>query len=570
MSKSHPLYLGLLTVFAANTGWASRSAGGPSSASAGIVEKQIQQEFNVKGLPSDKPMPLLEIDIPENQLHLPEGISAYIDHIYLDNTTLLSKEELNKTIYPYLHKELTGQDVITLCKELDCLYAKKGYILAWVYPPVQIIENNTLHLEVLEGYLSEVQIIGNISYKTSFFEKHLSSLQGKPLNYNDLMKALLLINENLDCTAEAILKKGKELGSVDLILQIQDKFPASMNLGYNNWGSNVLTYNQLSSELQVGNLLTSGDRFTLMTSVGAPAVMYYFNPVYSVPLNGSGTRCDLSYLFTHSYIQEFKPLDLACWSELASISFTCPLFRTRTFSFDVATRFSIKQYKNFIFNQTASYDKLRVATLGVNLECQDPFQGRNFINASVNGGIPYIFNGSAPIDPDCSRLGAGGRYFILNIGYQRVQSLPFDGSLLFTALSQGTFNKIPLSEQITIGGVGSVRGYPAAVISGDIGYYTNTEWYMPVPGIKDKISPFGKKKWKDTLQFLTFVDHGGVYTNDPVPSENSPTYLTSAGVGLRFYGPRGFDVSFDVAFPLTKPEKQFNSFLYLRVIMQLF
>lgn len=570
MSKAHPLYLGLLTLFAANTGWASRSAGGPSSASAGIVEQQIQQEFNVRELPADKSIPLLEIDIPEKQLHLPEGISAYIDHIYLENNTLLSADEINKTIYPYLHKELTGRDVITLCKELDCLYARKGYILTWVYPPVQVVENNTLCLRVLEGFLNDIQIVGNTSYKTSFLKKYVASLEGKPLNYNDLMKALLLINENIDCTAEAILKKGTELGSVDLIIQIQDQFPAHMNIGYNNWGSDVLTYNQLSSELQVGNLLTSGDRFTLMSSIGAPAVMYYFNPVYSVPLNGSGTRCDLSYLFTHSYIQKFKPLDLACWSEVSTLSFVRPLIRTRTFSFNIATQFSIKQYKNFISNQTASYDKLRVATLGINLEHQDPFQGRNFINAAFNAGIPYIFNGSSPIDPDCSRAGAGGRYFILNIGYQRVQHLPFDGSLLFTALSQGTFNKIPLSEQITIGGVGSVRGYPAAVISGDIGYYINTEWYLPVPGIKDKISPFGKKKWKDTLQLLTFIDHGGVYTNDPVPSEDSPTYLTSAGVGLRFYGPRGFDVSFDVAFPLTNPEKQFNSFLYLRVIINLF
>lgn len=568
MSKASPVYLGLLTLFAANTGWTRPE--NQSSASAGIVEKQIEQEFNVRGLPENKSIPLLEIDIPKKQLHIPEGISAYIDHICLEGNTILSQKEIDNVINPYLHKELTGRDVIDLCKEIECLYAKQGYILAWVYPPVQEIENNTLRLKVLEGFLDEIQIIGNTSYKTSYLEKFVSSLKGKPLNYHDLMKALILINENVDCTAEAVLKKGKQVGTIDLIIQIQDQFPAHMNVGYNNWGSNVITYNQLSSQAEVGNLLTSGDLLTLMTSVGVPAVMYYFNPVYSVPINGQGTRCNLSYLFTHSYIQEIERLDLACWSEIGSVSFTHPLARSQAFSLDLLSEFSVKQYKNFIKNYTASYDKLRVASLGVIMDYLDFFRGRNYFEAAAHAGIPYIFNGSAPIDPDASRQGAGGRYFILNLGYQRAQSLFFDSSLLFTSSAQGTFNKLPLGEQISIGGVGTVRGYQPAAASGDIGYYTNTEWYIPIPGIKDKQTFFSKKNWKETLQFLAFLDHGGVYTNSPVNSETSPTYLTSAGIGLRFSGPRDLNISFDVAFPLTKAEKQFNSFLYVRAVMKLF
>lgn len=569
MSKAHPIYLGLLTLFVANMGWA-KSAGSLSSTSAGALEKQIQQEFNVRGLPSDKSIPLLEIDIPKDQLHIPKGVSAYLDHIFLEGNTLLPTSDINKIIYPYLHRELTGCDVMTLCREIECLYAKKGYILAWVYPPVQTIENNTLYLKVLEGFLDEIQITGNTSYKTSYLEKFVSDLKNKPLNYNDLMKALLLMNENVDLTAEGILKKGKQVGSIDLVIQVQDSFPAHMTVGYNNWGPDTITYNQLFSQIDAGNLLTSGDLLTLMTSVGVPAVMYYFNPVYSVPLNGSGTRCNLSYLFTHSYIQELKLLDLACWTEIASVSFVYPVARSPTFDWNLSTEFSVKQYKNFILDYTASYDKLRVLSLGTSFDYLDFLKGRNFVNASINGGIPYIFNGSAPIDPDCSRPGAGGRYFIFNMGFQRVQSLFFDTSFLFTSEAQATFNKLPLSEQFTIGGVGTVRGYPVAIASGDMGYYLNAEWYLPIPGIQNKISPLGKKKWKDTLQLLAFLDHGGVYNNSPVNSELSPAYITSVGAGIRFYGPRGLNISFDAAFPLTNTYKQFNSILYVRVVMKLF
>lgn len=74
-----------------------------------------------------------------------------------------------------------------------------------------------------------------------------------------------------------------------------------------------------------------------------------------------------------------------------------------------------------------------------------------------------------------------------------------------------------------------------------------------------------KKPWKDIFQLVGFVDHGGVYTNSSVPSEASPTYLTSAGAGIRFYGPWNFNVSFDAGFPLTDQDKLFNNILYVKV-----
>jgi hemolysin activation/secretion protein len=540
------------------------------STSAGIIEKQIEGEFSVRELPSDKSIPLLEVDIPKEHLNIPEGLSTYIQNIYLTGNTVLSSKKIEKILYNFKGKELTGKDVLHLCMQIECLYAENGYILAWVYPPVQTIEDDTLHLCVLEGTLDHIQIEGNTSYTTSYLYRYVANLEGKPFNYNALMKALLLMNENIDCSAEGILKKSKELGCVDLFIRVQDQFPAHINAGYNNWGSNITSYSQMTSEIDVGNIAMSGDLFTLMTSTGIPpTVMYYLNPVYSIPLNGSGTRCNLSYTFSHSNIQQLKELDLACWTEIGAISFIQPIYRSTRFDLDISTGFSAKQYKNFAYDYTISYDKLRVLSIGCNLDYLDCLRGRSFASAFLTGGIPYIFNGSAPIDPDCSREGAGGRYFILNIGLQRVQSLPYDLSLMITSSAQGTFNKLPLSEQFVIGGATTVRGYPSCVAAGDVGYCINSELYIPIPGIKNKTCHPCKKPWKNVLQLLAFIDHGGVYTNTSVPSELSPAYLTSIGAGLRFYGPRNLNISFDAAFPLTNQYKLFNSTMYVRITMDL-
>lgn len=536
---------------------------------AGIIEKQLQQEFSLDKLPPDRSVPVLEIDIPENRLRLPQGIMTRINTVILEGNTVLPESAITDAFSEYIGRDLTGCDVQELCRLLECFYAKRGYIAARVYPPVQTIENQTLVLRALEGTLQNVRIEGNRYYKTSYLEKFFRNITGKPLNYNTLMRALLLINANMDCEAEGVLQKGSGIGEIDLIVRIQDDYPAHMNLGYNNWGSQYTSYNQMTSEIDIGNLATSGDLLTLMTAAAVPPVMYYLNPVYSIPFGGSGLRLNLSYLFTHSSIQEEPKTKPSCWSEVGTALVVYPFLRSLTSDLDFSLDFSVKQYKNFVAEQTVSYDKLRVLSLGTQWSYLDFFRGRNFGFCFIRGAIPYLFNGSAPIDPESSRAGAGGRFFLCNLGYQRVQTLPWDTTLLITSSAQGTFNKLPLSEQFTIGGVGTVRGYRSAVASGDNGYCINTEWYLPIPGLKNKKFR-GNTLWKNTLQLLAFLDHGAVYNNDAVYSELSPAYLTGAGVGLRFYGPKNVNFSFDAAFPLTNTYKEFNSFLYVRVIVNLF
>jgi hemolysin activation/secretion protein len=540
------------------------------SSSAGILEKQVQREYEVQTLSPNKKVPLLEIDIPEKRFDIPEGASAYIKNIILEDNTILSKKEVSKTLAPYLDRELSGKDVTELSLTFDALYAKKGYILAWTYPPVQVIENDTLILKVLEGHLESVEISGNTSYSTRFIERYFASLLTKSLNYNDLIQAVLLLMENKDLDVKSVLRKGNAKGGVILYVKVHDKRPYGFSAGYNNWGTKVTTYNQIATQGHVGNLIASGDNLTMMTSFGVPPTFYYLNPVYTIPLTGSGTTLSLSYLFSYSNLQEYKELKLTGWSEIGSIGIQQPLIRTRQFDMDVFCSFDIKQIKNLQAKNASSFDKLRVFNTGLSFNYIDTVQGRTFCDTQFHIGIPNILGGSPAILKVPIRNGAGARYYIMNINLQRLQTLPQDFSLNLIADGQGTFNKLPFPEQFYLGGIGTVRGYPSAAAVGDIGYHATCELYAPPPFFKNKIVKVMKKPWKDVLKFLAFVDHGGIYTNEAVYLEESPAYLTAAGIGLRFYGPSSLDISFDTAFPLTKQYKTKSPFFYVRVNMSLF
>lgn len=566
MRKSSIPYLSLPLILFSNTLLAK---GGPSpSGSAGIVERAIEQEYRVEDLQPRKEIPILEVDVPQKTLDIPEGVKAYIEHIEVESTSVLSDKELKQVIAPYLNRELTGKDVEKLCLEIDQLYANKGYIFAWTYPPVQKIENHTLKLEVLESLLGEIIVIGNTSYSSEYIRKYFNSMKNKPLNYDDLIQAFLLLNENLELNASGVLKKGKTRGSIDLIIRVKDKTPAQVSMSYNNWGSTVTTPHLLGSQIELGNILMSGDTLTLMTSMGLPPVIYYINPVYSIPLNGSGAKIGLSYLFSWSATQQFKELDLTSWSEVGTVAYSQPLQRTKVFDADFFASFDFKQFKNLQQGYTSSIDKLRVVDLGFSMDYIDAVKGRNFFSNFFHIGIPYILGGSPPISNISSNPGrGGGRYFIYNVNFQRIQPLPKDCSLLLTTSAQGTFNSLPMPEQFSIGGIGTVRGYQASVVAGDIGYFGNLEFYIPPPFFGDTVFKPFKKPWKEILQFLAFLDHGGVYTNAAVEGEPSPAYLTGAGAGIRFYGPKALTVSFDAGFPLTKQHTQYDSFFYVRVNM---
>jgi hemolysin activation/secretion protein len=103
------------------------------------------------------------------------------------------------------------------------------------------------------------------------------------------------------------------------------------------------------------------------------------------------------------------------------------------------------------------------------------------------------------------------------------------------------------------------------VALGDSGYYTNIETRFPLPVLMDKKFCWTKRKWKEALQLVAFLDAGGTFFN-----EGSHTFITGTGLGLRVLGPYTFSVSFDVGFPLNRSDLSSRPFAYLKLTAQPF
>jgi hemolysin activation/secretion protein len=539
----------------------------PPSSNAGIIDKQIQRDYEVEVTSPTKDIPIIEEDVPKDTLTIPEGISVQIDAVNFVGNTVFSEKQLKKLISPYIGKKIDGKDLTLICQVIQKHYASKGYILARAFPPVQEVKDNTLTIEIIEGFLGKVEVQGNKHYSTKFIQKHFASQLGRAVNYNDVIRSLLLLNDNMDLSVGAIFKKGDSKGQTDLVVIVKDKRALHLYADINNYGSYITTNDRVGVRLDAGNVIGSGDRLTFVEVLGVPfSDLNFSNAIYSIPVTSNGMRLDFSYLYSHFNVGTLSALDLEGMSNIGGALLSQALKRTRSFSSDIYAGFDYKQIKNEQLGSTYSYDKLRVLSLGGKIDYLDRFVGRTLADFSLYAGIPSFLGGLSAVDPLCSREGAGGRFFIGNASLRRLQKLPMGSLLILSMTGQGTFNKLPIPQQIYIGGVDTVRGFPLASALGDNGYFGTLELRIPPPFLTNKKVPFSKKKkWKDFFQFVGFVDTGGVFLNGAVIGESAPTYMTAAGVGFRIYNLWRFDISFDSGYPLTQQFKSSDSIQYFRV-----
>lgn len=537
----------------------------PASQSAGVIERELQREYEAKVLEPDKEIPVLEIDIPEERLQMPKGTKVSIQEIAIEGNESFSCKEILKWVIDWTCGEWSLEDIYKICKIIDQNYAKRGYFLARAYPPPQKIEGGLLTIRIIEGRLGDVEVEGNNRYSTAFIQKYFTRLQKRPVRYEEFMRALLLLNENSDLSAGAVFQKGKEVGTTDLLIRVDDGRPIHLYLNANNYGRKLTTNFRAGGRLDWGNLLKYGDTLSIAEVVGFPVDALYFTDVrYKIPVTWNGAFVELAYLYSIFDVEVFRSFHLKGKSIIYTAKGSYALTRSRNLSVDFFSYFDYKQIQNFALGTLTSYDKLRVVTAGFLIDHYNPRQGRDYLNVRVGCGIPHFLGGLKVVAPHSSRPPAGGRFIVFNADYDRLQHLVKEGYLYIHASGQYSPSKLTVPEQIYIGGADTVRGYPLAVALGDSGYYGNVELRIP-PLLLSNVRFLRCQKWKDVLQIVGFFDFGGTFLQS-----FDPVYLCGSGLGFRFKGPWNLSLSLDVGFPLNRRDLSTGAFTYIKVTGQPF
>jgi hemolysin activation/secretion protein len=446
------------------------------------------------------------------------------------------------------NKEISLLDARDIAERITTLYHSKGYLLSQAVVPPQDTASGTLKLRVVEGYISDVVIQGDVrenSYR-KLVEAYGDQIKARrPINESDLERYLLLMNDLPGATAGGMIRPSPtQPGAAELVVTFTHKaFEGSYTL--DNRGTKYLGPLEHTGAFAANSLFGMYDRTLLRFMTTTPdKEMKYFEAQHTEPVGDNGAKLTLDASHSHTEPGDaLKPTQIVGDSDFLQAKLEQPFIRSRQANLTGRAMFDIRNSDTDVFRATElNEDKLRVARGGGSYDFTDRLFGIDVIDAQMSHGLNIL--GATGSGIDRSNAHGDSDFTKLNLDLSRTQPLPHDLSLLAAASGQFAFEPLLAAEQFTLGGPGFGQAYDPSELSGDQGLAGKAELrYSQSPG----------KRYLNSYQVFTYYDIGRVWIRGGGPGADDKKSLASAGGGVRAVFTENLSGNLDVGVPLTRP-----------------
>lgn len=456
-----------------------------------------------------------------------------LTEIRVEGSTVLPQEQVEETIYPFLGPDRTAADVEHARAALQAAYLKAGYATVSVTVPPQSISQSggVVLVQVIERRVERLRVVGSRYFVPSAIRAGAPSLApGTVPNLNRVANDLVGLNQLPDRTIQPAIRPGRAPDTVDVDLDVADKFPLHGSVELNNRYNADTTRLRLDASLTYDNFFQRGDSGTLTYQVApenvADAEVGAASYLFHIPQ--SKLSLLLTYLHSNSNVTALGTTDVAGRGTSAGFRLLVPLGSTPDFSHSFSVGWDYKRYYELdsfltthqLTSAPVTYYPL-AATYAANWtgarSSTDLTIGLEFGLAGLGSGREQFYNKAYDAPPG---------FAVLRAGVTREQDLPHDVQLWAQLNGQLTNEPLVSSEQFGGGGSDSIRGYLEAETLGDYGATLQTE--LRSPSIA-KIIGGPVRKWR----FHAFSDVGVVALARPLIEQRSSYGLSSAGVGTR-------------------------------------
>ena len=459
------------------------------------------------------------------------------------NNQVLSKAEIDRVVKPYLFRPVSFIELLEVQKALTKLYVDRGYITTGAFIPPQIIEDRVVKVEIIPGKIEEIKISGLEKLKEEYIRSRVEIATDPPLNHDQLLKALQLIQLNpLVANISAELSPGINPGTSFLEIEIEEADTLAVNLGLDNLrASNVGSVRRVIG-IDEGNVFGWGDRFEISYSYtdGSNSLE---NVSYAIPVNASNGEIQLSHNRASGEIitEPFAGLDIDSSNRRYEVTYLQPLEQTPTSNFALGLSLSQQSTGTTIGNlplQLAAgadnQGKTNVSSLRFFQELSDRNEKQVFVARSEFSLGIDAFN--ATIDDNLP----DSRFFAWRGQVQYLRSLTSKTNLFMRSDLQLADDPLSSLEQFSSGGGVSVRGYRQDALTADNGIFVSTELRHNL------LNPITTDT---SLELISFVDFSRVWNvNDP--EQLLDNTLFSVGIGLQLLVEDRLNLRIDWGIPL--------------------
>ena len=454
------------------------------------------------------------------------GPSFRLNHIVTNPSAILTAAEIASVTSRYRNRQVTLADLQRAVASINQLYAKRGILTARAVLPRQQVADGVVRIQLIEARLDRIAIVGARQTLPGFFLSRLHARPGQLLQLDSLRHDLILLNTGNDLQARALLRPGPAFGTTDLVVEVQE--PASLSLApsFDNVGRASVGLRRVGLNASDASLFGYRDALTFNTSWASGTLSEAAS--YSVPLTAAGTRMTVGadYAGIRILSGQLRTLGITGKSVDVSLGVSQPLVARQ----------------GFIFTGNATLHVMKTSTDSAGVALSQQFVQAGELGGTLQGfdrGGAWIASGLL----DFGTLNVPGRHWFAkdSISLVRQERLGSGVTGLFRFSGQSRLSApdagLPLVEQLQLGGLSSVRGYPEGWQIGDVGYALTTELDAPLP-----LRQYFFGGWFSRgLQGALFFDHGGIFGLPGAHSGPRATprdlYLSSAGLGVIFNAP---------------------------------
>lgn len=476
--------------------------------------------------------------------------------IVVDGNSVLANSAIQEVLWPFLGLNKSPEDVEKAREALEKYYQQQGYKTVSVIIPKQIVKDGTVNLQVVEGKVRRLSVVGSKYHSLTRIKGQLSEFkEGKVPNFNQVQEQVKQANTSADKVVTPNLKAVNGVGTalIDVDLTVEDKLPLHGLVEFNNRYTQGTSEFRSAVNLSYDNLWQRGHSLSVFyqtapkepKEAGVIVANYSFKRLVAdknvnFSLGGMRSSSNVSTLGGievigggHSYSAKASwPLNSTNDKKSQSINLGLDYksFASKVKLAGSSTTTPIRYYPLSIGYSSFSYDDISTFQFDTNFTV----------------ALPRLGSDSTLIDEN--RFGAS-RQMIYNrtsLAYNR--DLAKGWQLLAKTTAQISDRPLISNEQLSAGGMDTVRGYLESEAIGDYGvnsvvevrtqslteYFSKTTWLKPM----QEIRPF------------MFVDGASLHQHKPLAESPRSVDLLSLGVGLNVNAFEKVNAVLDLSVPM--------------------
>jgi hemolysin activation/secretion protein len=464
-------------------------------------------------------------------------------HVAIVGATAMSSGQLAIAYQSYLGKKVSQADLVAIAAAISDIYRNAGFHLSRAIVPPQDVDNGTIHVQVIEGSITAVDLKGEGAEEFGLRQMLSALLTEQPSRLATLERRLLLINARpgvriADTTLEEI---GDASGHFRLTVLVKT-WHIYTSFGIDNLGSSSVGPWQSYATAAFNSYVTQGDTLAvnLSTTPNDPRELAFVRLSYDTPIGNDGVRVGASTVYSSVWPGDYRHAfaDNTITEALQLRASIAPLQSQRA-SVTVTTALDVSNVSESDMFGPIYNDRIRTFSLTSDARLQDNFGGNNYLTLAWRQGLNIL--GASPDGDDfVSHFGASPSFSVINAWFTRYQTLTDAWSLKIAGAGQWASGPLYLSQQFYLGGASFGRGYGAAETSGDNGMAGTLELRFD-----QKLN----SSYLNGYQLYGFVDSGVAWNAGFNYTDGIS--LVSVGGGVRFFLSNATQADISVAVPLS-------------------